>query len=87
MLPLPPSCPELPELPPLFWNEVNDRIGYWQGVFAEPNPPPIEAMRKACIARIKTRLKNIYARKKNAGRSLFELAQFVACLIAIESRN
>ena len=83
---LPPSCPELPDVPPLFWNRVNERIEYWQSVFAEPDPPAVEEMRKICIARIETRLKRIYARK-NAGRSLFELSEFVACLIVIESRN
>lgn len=83
---LPPSCPELPELPPLFWNRVNERIEYWQACFAQPSPPSVEQTRKYCIARIKTRLKRIYERK-NAGRSLFELSEFVACLIVIESRN
>ena len=83
---LPPSCPELPELPPLFWNRVHERIGYWQNCFAQPDPPPLEQVRKVCIARIKTRLKRLYARK-NAGRALFELSEFVACLIVIESRN
>jgi hypothetical protein len=36
-------------------------------------------MREICIARIKTRLKRIYTGKKNAGGSLFELADYVAC--------
>ena len=44
-------------------------------------------MRQQCIARIKTRLKRLYKGGKNAGRSLFELSEFVACLIVIESRN
>ena len=44
-------------------------------------------MRKVRIAHIKTRLKRIYKRGKNAGRALFELSEFVACLIVIESRN
>jgi hypothetical protein len=85
---LPPSCPPLPDLPPLFWNRVAERIAYWQNLYAQPDPdpPPLDAMRKACIARIKTRLKRIYA-GKNAGRSLFELAEFVACLTVIDSRN
>jgi len=43
-------------------------------------------MRKVCIARIKTRLKRVYA-GKNAGRSLFEMAHYVACLTVIDSRN
>jgi hypothetical protein len=84
---LPPSCPELPDLPPLFWNRVHERIEYWQNCFAQPNAPPVEAMREECIARIKTRLKRIYKGGKNAGRALFELSEFVACLIVIESRN
>jgi hypothetical protein len=83
---LPPSCPELPDLPPLFWNRVNERIEYWQGVFAQPEPPPVEQMRKVCVARIKTRLKRMNA-GKNAGRSLFELSEFVACLTVIDARN
>jgi hypothetical protein len=83
---LPPSCPELPELPPLFWNRVNERIEYWQTCFAQPDAPDVEQMRKICLARIKTRLKRIYA-GKNAGRSLFELSEFVACLKVIDSRN
>jgi hypothetical protein len=83
---LPPSCPPLPDLPPLFWNRVNERIEYWQDWFAQPDAPPVEEMRKICIARIKTRLKRIYA-GKNAGRSLFELSEFVACLTVIDSRN
>jgi hypothetical protein len=86
MQPLPPSCPELPDLPPLFWNRVAERIGYWQNCFAQPDPPSVEEMRDICIARIKTRLKRIYA-GKNAGRSLFELSEYVACLTVIDSRN
>jgi hypothetical protein len=43
-------------------------------------------MRKTCIARIKTRLKRIDA-GKNPGRSLFEIADYVACLTVIDSRN
>jgi hypothetical protein len=43
-------------------------------------------MREICVARIKTRLKRIYA-GKNAGRALFELADYVACLTVIDSRN
>jgi hypothetical protein len=83
---LPPSCPPLPELPPLFWNRVNERIEYWQKCFAEPDPPPVAQMRKECITRIKSRLKRIYT-GKDSGRSLFELSEFVACLTVIESRN
>jgi hypothetical protein len=83
---IPGSCPALPELPPLFWNRVNERIEYWQNCFAQADPPPIDQMRKVCIARINTRLKRLAA-GKNAGRSLFELSEFVACLTVIESRN
>ena len=85
---LPPSCPPLPDLPPLFWNEVTERVAYWQEFFAKAGPGEAypEEMRKICIARIKTRLKRIYA-GKNAGRSLFEISQYVACLTVIESRN
>jgi uncharacterized small protein (DUF1192 family) len=43
-------------------------------------------MRKLCISRIKARLKRIYA-GKNAGRALFELSDYVACLTVIDSRN
>jgi hypothetical protein len=82
----PPSCPELPDLPPLFWNRVTERLEYWQNCFAQPDPPSVEEMRKICLARIKTRLKRIYA-GKNAGRSLFELSEYVACLTVIDSRN
>jgi hypothetical protein len=49
-------------------------------------PAPIHALREECIARIKTRLKRINV-GKNAGRSLFELADYIACLNAIDSRN
>ena len=86
---LPPSCPALPDLPPLFWNEVTKQVPYWQEFFATaaPGDAPPDEMRQACISRIKTRLKRVYAGKKNAGRSLFELAQYVACLTVIESRN
>jgi hypothetical protein len=84
---LPPSCPPLPELPPLFWNRVNERIEYWQSYFTQPDAAPVEDMRKECLARIKTRLKRLYKGGKNAGRSLFELSEFVACLIVIETRN
>jgi len=85
---LPPSCPPLPDLPPLFWNRVAERIPYWQNYFAqaEPKPPPLEEMRKICIARIKTRLKRVYA-GKNGGRNLFEISEYVACLSVIDSRN
>jgi hypothetical protein len=86
---LPPSCPPLPDLPPLFWGEVNKQIPHWQEFFV--NAPSGEAlpdeMRKICVARIKTRLKRVYAGKKNAGRALFEMAHYVACLTVIESRN
>jgi hypothetical protein len=85
---LPPSCPPLPELPPLFWNRVAERVAHWQKFYAESDVEhaPIAEMRKLCIARIKTRLKRIYA-GKDPGRSLFELSEFVACLTVIESRN
>ena len=85
---LPPSCPALPDLPPLFWTRVNEQIAYWQDFFAHatPDDAPPDAMRKICIARIKTRLKRIDA-GKNAGRSLFEMADYVACLTVIDSRN
>jgi hypothetical protein len=85
---LPPSCPPLPELPPLFWNRVAEQIAYWQKFYAQPgpDPAPIAAMREECINCIKKRLKRIYA-GKNAGRALFELADYVACLSVIDSRN
>ena len=85
---LPPSCPPLPDLPPLFWNRVTEQIAYWQDFFARsaPDDAPANEMREICIARIKTRLKRIYA-GKNAGRALFELADYVACLTVIDSRN
>jgi len=85
---LPQQCPPLPDLPPLFWTRVTERIAYWQGYYAQtdPEPAPVEEMRKICIARIKTRLKRIQA-GKNAGRSLFELSEYVACLTVINSRN
>ena len=85
---LPTSCPPLPDLPPLFWNEVAKQVPYWQEFFAQaaPDEAPPAMMRRACISRIKTRLKRIYTRK-NAGRSLFEMAHFVACLTVIDSRN
>ncbi len=85
---LPQSCPPLPDLPPLFWNEVTKQVGYWQEFFAQAQPGEAdpEEMRKICIARIKTRLKRVYA-GKNGGRNLFEMAQYVACLRVIESRN
>ena len=85
---LPQSCPPLPDLPPLFWNEVAKQIPRWQEFFA--TAPPGEAdpvkIRKQCIARIKTRLNRLYA-GKNGGRSLFEMAHFYACLSVIDSRN
>ncbi|MCX6914807.1 MAG: hypothetical protein NT167_17450 [Verrucomicrobia bacterium] len=86
---LPPSCPPLPDLPPLFWNEVAEQVAYWQEFFAQAAPGDArpDEMRKICITRIKTRLKHLYAGKKNAGRSLFEMAHYVACLTVIESRN
>jgi hypothetical protein len=86
---LPPSCPPLPDLPPLFWNEVTKQVAYWQEFFATaaPGAAAPDEMRKVCISRIKTRLKRVYAGKQNAGRSLFEMAQYVACLTVIESRN
>ena len=85
---LPPSCPPLPDLPPLFWNEVAKQVAYWQEFFAEASPGdanPAE-MRKVCLTRIKTHLKRLYAGKL-AGRGLFEMAHYVACLTVIDSRN
>ena len=86
---LPPSCPPLPDLPPLFWNRVAEQVAYWQDFFARsaPEDAPPDEMREICLARIKTRLRRIYAGNKNAGRSLFELADYVACLKVIDSRN
>ena len=86
---LPPSCPPLPDFPPLFWNRVNEQIVFWQEAFSHPYEPgdyTPDQMRKLCVARIKTRLNRIAA-QKNAGRALFELADFLACLMVIESRN
>ena len=84
---LPPSCPPLPDLPPLFWNEVNEQIPHWQESFAQaPGEASPAEMREICVARIKTRLKRVYA-GKNPGRALFEMAHYLACLIVIESRN
>ncbi len=85
---LPPSCPKLPDLPPLFWTEVAKEIAHWQELFANaaPGEASPDEMRKLCIARIKTRLKRIHARK-NAGRALFEMSHYIACLTVIESRN
>jgi len=85
---LPQSCPPLPDLPPLFWNEVAKQVAYWQEFFAQaaPGDAPADTMRKVCITRIRTRLKRVYA-GKNAGRSLFEMAHYVACLTVIDSRN
>ena len=85
---VPPSCPPLPDLPPIFWRRVAQRIAYWQRFHAESKDKhaPIATMRKQCIARIKTRLKRIDS-GKDPGRSLFELSEYVACLKVIESRN
>src|ERR1017187_126121 len=55
-------------------------------VWPAPDRAPLDAMRGVCIAHIKTRLKRIDA-GKNAGRSLFEMANCVACLSVIDSRN
>ena len=84
----PPSCPPLPELPLLFWTEVAKQVAYWQEFFAQaaPGKAPPDEMREVCITRIKTRLKRVCA-GKNAGRSLFEMAHYVACLTVIDSRN
>jgi len=86
---LPQSCPPLPDLPPLFWKRVAERVAHWQQFFADaaPGEADPDEIRKICIARIKTRLNSIYAGKKNAGRSLFELSEYVACLTVIDSRN
>ena len=85
---LPASCPPLPELPPLFWNRVTEQVAYWQDFFAKlpPEEAPTAEMRQTCIARIKTRLKRLDT-GKNAGRALFEMADYVACLRVIDSRN
>jgi hypothetical protein len=85
---LPQSCPPLPELPPLFWGRVTEQIAYWQDFFVRtaPDDAPANEMRKVCIARIKTRLKRLDT-GKNPGRALFELADYVACLTVIDSRN
>ena len=85
---LPPSCPKLPDLPPLFWTEVAKEIVRWQKFFknAAPGKAPADEMRKICIASIKLRLKGFYT-GKNAGCGLFEMALYVACLTVIESRN
>ena len=85
---LPPSCPPLPELPPLFWTRVAEQIAYWQDFFAHSDPEEThpDEMRNIFIARIKTRLK-LLETGKNAGRALFELADYVACLTVIDSRN
>ena len=85
---LPPSCPPLPELPPLFWTRVAEQIAYWQEFFAhsEPEESYPDEMRELCIARIKRRLKRLET-GKNPGRALFELADYVACLTVIDSRN
>jgi hypothetical protein len=56
---LPPTCPPLPEFPPLFWSRVYEQIAYWQDVFAQPQQPGDafpDQLRKLCVARIKTRL-------------------------------
>ena len=89
MYALPPSCPPLPELPPLFWNRVHERIAHWQEVLSHPHQPgdyTPDQLRKLCVARIKTRLKRM-EQGKNAGRALFELSEYLACLIVVESRN
>ncbi len=79
----------MPELPPLFWDEVNQQIPHWQEVFANAKPGELcaDEMRGICITRIKIRLRRVYARKRNAGRALYEMAHYVACLTVIESRN
>jgi hypothetical protein len=43
-------------------------------------------MRIAVLKAIKRRLKNL-ERGKNAGRALFELSDYLACLTVIDSRN
>ena len=68
---------------------VNEQIAFWQEAFSHPYQPgdyTPDQMRKLCVARIKTRLKRIAA-QKNAGRALFELSDYLACLMVIESRN
>ena len=84
-----PGCPPLPELPPLFWNRSNEQLAYWQNFFAHPDPgePPVAEMRTAVLAAIKRRLKTLDRGGKNAGRALFKLSDFLACLTVINSRN
>ena len=69
---LPPSCPPLPDLPPLFWAEVTKQVAYWQEFFAQaaPGDAPPDEMRKVCIARIKTRLKRLYAGRERRSQHL-----------------
>jgi len=65
---LPPSCPPIPDFPPLFWNRVNEQIVFWQEAFSHPYQPgdyTPDQMRKLCVARIKTRLKRIAAQNCN----------------------
>ncbi len=85
---LPPSCPPLEDYPPLFWNRVNEQVAYWQNFFATTpaEEAPLEEIRAECLKCIHTRIKRINAGRK-AGQSLFELSDYVACLIVIESRN
>lgn len=85
---LPPSCPPLPGLPPLFWTRVAERIACWQDFYAKPDSSQasFDPMRESCIARIITRLKRFYA-DKNIGRSLFEMADYVPRLSVMDSRN
>jgi hypothetical protein len=69
-------------------------LAWWQGPGARAAAraagfPVVDAdgeLRKLCMARIKTRLKRISA-KKNAGLALFDLSDYLACLMVIESRN
>ena len=83
-----PGCPPLPEFPPIFWNRFNEQLTYWQKFFAQPDTEgaPVEEMRIAVLKAIKRRLKNL-ERGKNAGRALFELSDYLACLTVIDSRN
>jgi hypothetical protein len=84
-----PGCPELPELPPMFWAQYNTELAYWQKFFANPDPDgaPIGEMRATVLAAIRRRLKTLDRGGKNAGRALFELSGYLACLTVIDSRN
>ena len=84
-----PGCPELPELPPLFWAQYNTELAHWQKFFAEPDQAqaPIGELRAEVLAAIKRRLKILNRGGRKAGRALFELSGYLACLTVIDSRN